>query len=122
VCRKSSKCCKSVMNSPKMTLINKGIALKLLKRVDVLSESQSLALDIGGSLAKIIYFQPDGARRTTEKTDGIPKLCIDYLDPKREGSSLSVRVPELNVYLRTLQTEWQGEKKSSSDRWWELQI
>ncbi|GJQ10497.1 hypothetical protein GpartN1_g2781.t1 [Galdieria partita] len=87
------------MNSPKMTLINKGIALKLLKRVDVLSESQSLALDIGGSLAKIIYFQPDGANRRKEKTDGIPKLCIDYLDPKREGSSLSVRVPELNGTL-----------------------
>eukprot|EP00871_Galdieria_phlegrea_P002036 jgi/Galph1/2833/GphlegSOOS_G1534.1 len=58
-----------------------------------------MALDIGGSLAKIIYFQPDGARRIKNDSDSIPKLCIDYLDPKRQGSSLSVRVPELGGTL-----------------------
>jgi hypothetical protein len=48
------------------SLVCKGTALAVLKRVNVLAESNALALDIGGSLAKILYFQPN-TRGTAER-------------------------------------------------------
>jgi type II pantothenate kinase len=73
------------------SLVCKGTALAVLKRVNVLAESNALALDIGGSLAKILYFQPN-TRGTAER-----QLCIDFLEPVAAAhrSALSVAVQEL---------------------------
>ncbi|KAF6004774.1 PaNtothenate Kinase [Cyanidiococcus yangmingshanensis] len=77
------------------TLVRKGTALAVLKRVNLLAESNALALDIGGSLAKILYLQPI-ERGSVEK-----RLCIDFLEPVATAhrSALSVEVPELGGTL-----------------------
>lgn len=44
---------------PKENVVAVGTALAVLRRVNLLSEADALALDIGGSLAKLLYLQPD---------------------------------------------------------------
>ena len=77
------------------TLIRKTTALAVLERVDLLAESNALAFDIGGSLAKILYLQPYGRKRRN------PRLIIDYVDPSASSfrSALSIDVPELRGTL-----------------------
>eukprot|EP00166_Cyanidium_caldarium_P000356 ctg_1133.g250 len=77
------------------TLVRKTTALAVLERVDLLAESNALAFDIGGSLAKILYLQPYGRKRRN------PRLIIDYVDPSASSfrSALSIDVPELRGTL-----------------------
>jgi type II pantothenate kinase len=92
-CEKESSGLESALEPP--SLVRKGTALAVLKRVNLLTESNALALDIGGSLAKILYLQPN-ERGPTGK-----KLCIDFLEPVAAAhrSALSVEVPELGGTL-----------------------
>jgi pantothenate kinase len=73
-------------------LVEVGTALAVLRRVNLLAESNALAIDIGGSLAKLLYLQPYGSAKTS------PRLVIDRVG----GSSargLSVHVPSLKGTL-----------------------
>lgn len=67
-------------------------AIAVIKRVNLLNESNALALDIGGSLAKLLYFQ------RCEGADAPPRLAIDLVggSPARY---LSVYVPSLEGRL-----------------------
>lgn len=73
-------------------VVEVGTALEVLRRVDLRAESNALAVDIGGSLAKLLYIQPYGAAVTS------PRLVIDRVggSPAR---GLSVHVPALNGTL-----------------------
>jgi type II pantothenate kinase len=73
-------------------LVEVGTALAVLRRVNLLAESNALAIDIGGSLAKLLYLQPYGNSKKS------PRLVIDRIG----GSSargLSVHVPSLKGTL-----------------------
>jgi pantothenate kinase len=48
-------------------LVEVGTALEVLRRVDLLAESNALAIDIGGSLAKLLYLQPYGSARKSSQ-------------------------------------------------------
>lgn len=69
-------------------LVNTKQARKVLSRVNLLEESNSLAIDIGGNLAKLLYLAPDGTP---------PPVIEKYQSggASSSGSALSVRVPEL---------------------------
>lgn len=69
-----------------------GTALEVLRRVNLLAESNALAIDIGGSLAKLLYLQPYGTAKMS------PPLIIDQVggSPTR---GLSVHVPSLKGTL-----------------------
>lgn len=73
-------------------LVHVGTALAVLSKVNLLAESNALALDIGGSLAKLLYLQPYGTRTTA------PPLVIHKVDGN-VASALSVHVPELKGTL-----------------------
>lgn len=102
-------------------LVQVDTALAVLSKVNLLAESTALALDIGGSLAKIIYLQPFGTRHST-----VP-LLIHRVDGN-VASALSVSVPELNgvlhffafetrnihQLLRFIRTHWANESHPST--------
>lgn len=96
-------------------LVQVDTALAVLSKVNLLAESNALALDIGGSLAKLIYLQPSHAHTRHPK---VP-LLIHRVDGN-VASALSVTVPELkgtlhffafetrNIHqlLRFIRTHW----------------
>lgn len=74
-------------------LVKVDTAFTVLAQVNLLAESNALALDIGGSLAKLIYLQPHSAHKSTP-----PPLKIHVVDGS-VASALSVPVPVLNGTL-----------------------
>ena len=74
-------------------LVNVDTALAVLSKVNLLAESNALALDIGGSLAKLIYLQPHKPPTKSPKP-----LPIHRLDGT-VATALSVHVPVLNGTL-----------------------
>jgi len=76
---------------PQAAIINKRTALAVLRTVNLLEESDHFALDIGGSLAKLLYVQRNGDR---EKG-----LIIEKLDQNWPGAQLSVPIPEIEAQL-----------------------
>lgn len=83
------------MSSPSLesrdTLVPVTTALAVLKRVNLLAESSALALDIGGSLAKLLYLQP-------HPSSSPPPLLIHHVDSS-VATALSIPVPELSGTL-----------------------
>lgn len=73
-------------------LVQVDTALAVLSKVNLLAESNALSVDIGGSLAKLLYLQPHGTRTTA------PPLVIHKVDGN-VASALSVHVPELRGTL-----------------------
>lgn len=71
-------------------LVPVDTALTVLSHINLLAESNSLALDIGGSLAKLIYLQPHTPHHTTP-----PPLKVHLVDGS-VATGLSVRIPQLN--------------------------
>lgn len=98
-------------------LVEVDTALAVLAKVNLLEESSALALDIGGSLAKLIYLQPYGSRTTA------PPLVIHKVDGNI-ARALSVHVPELkgtlhffafetrNIHqlVRFIRTHWANDR------------
>eukprot|EP00188_Purpureofilum_apyrenoidigerum_P001105 Plantae.Rhodophyta-Purpureofilum_apyrenoidigerum.ctg15672.p1 GENE.Plantae.Rhodophyta-Purpureofilum_apyrenoidigerum.ctg15672~~Plantae.Rhodophyta-Purpureofilum_apyrenoidigerum.ctg15672.p1 ORF type:complete len:564 (+),score=137.19 Plantae.Rhodophyta-Purpureofilum_apyrenoidigerum.ctg15672:400-2091(+) len=76
---------------PQAAIIDKRTALAVLRTVNLLEESDHFALDIGGSLAKLLYVQRNGDR---EKG-----LIIEKLDQNWPGAQLSVPIPEIGAQL-----------------------
>lgn len=74
-------------------LVKVDTALTVLSQVNLLAESNALALDIGGSLAKLIYLQPHIPSKPTP-----PPLKIHLVDGS-VATALSVRVPVLQGTL-----------------------
>lgn len=68
-------------------------ALTVLSQVNLLRESNALALDVGGSLAKLIYLQP----RSPDKS-AVPPLKIHQVDGN-VATDLTEVVPALNGVL-----------------------
>lgn len=73
-------------------LVQVDTALAVLSRVNLLAESNALALDIGGSLAKLLYLQPYGTHTTS------PPLVIHRVSAM-PTTALSVHVPQLRGTL-----------------------
>lgn len=80
-------------------LVNVHTAFTILSQINLLAESNALALDIGGSLAKLIYLQPHNSSKRSP-----PPLKI-YLVDESVASALSVRVPILNGTLHFFAVE-----------------
>lgn len=76
---------------PQTAVIDKATALAVLRTVNLLDESGQFAIDIGGSLAKLIYVQRNG---DTERS-----LVIKKLDQNWSGAHLSVPIAEIGVKL-----------------------
>lgn len=76
-------------------LVNVDTALTVLSQVNLLAESNSLAADIGGSLAKLIYLQPQPSSESA-----LPRrpLTIHRVDGS-VATALSVHVPVLSGTL-----------------------
>ncbi|KAA8494134.1 Pantothenate kinase 2 [Porphyridium purpureum] len=91
-------------------LVEKEVALKVLDRVDLLKESDALALDIGGSLTKLMYIQHYSTTHHTDSSTSRTsrahkRLVIDELDSNRPHH-LQVDVPILKgvVHFFTFET------------------
>ncbi|KAI0566034.1 pantothenate kinase isoform 1 [Gracilaria domingensis] len=80
-------------HSSQPELVKVDTALTVLAQINLLEESNALALDIGGSLAKLIYLQP----HTSHKPNP-PPLKIHQVDGT-VANALSVPVPVLNGTL-----------------------
>lgn len=90
----------SPANQPKNPeLVKVSTALTVLSQINLLAESSALALDIGGSLAKLIYLQPHTASKPTP-----PPLKIHLVDGS-VATALSVRVPVLHGTLHFFAVE-----------------
>lgn len=103
-------------------LVEVDTALAVLAKVNLLEESSALALDIGGSLAKLIYLQPYGSHTTA------PPLVIHKVDGNI-ATALSVHVPELkgtlhffafetrNIHqlVRFIRTHWANDRAPNPD-------
>lgn len=108
---------------PQKELVQVDTALAVLSKVNLLEESTALALDIGGSLAKLIYLQPHRTHTTT------PPLLIHKVDGNIATAQLSVHVPELkgtlhffafetrNIHqlLRFIRTHWANDCAPNPD-------
>lgn len=106
----------------KQQLVEVDTALAVLAKVNLLEESSALALDIGGSLAKLIYLQPYGSHTTA------PPLVIHKVDGNI-ATALSVHVPELKGTLhffafetrniqqlvRFIRTHWANDRAPNPD-------
>mmetsp|Transcript_11124 Transcript_11124/g.16061 ORF Transcript_11124/g.16061 Transcript_11124/m.16061 type:complete len:491 (-) Transcript_11124:61-1533(-) len=79
------------MRPRQSAVIDKETALRLLAAVNLRPESRRFAIDIGGSLAKLLYVQ-----RTDETQQD---LGIKKLEETWPGAQLSVRIPEIGVIL-----------------------
>eukprot|EP00178_Gracilaria_changii_P028106 TRINITY_DN958_c0_g1_i2.p1 TRINITY_DN958_c0_g1~~TRINITY_DN958_c0_g1_i2.p1 ORF type:complete len:582 (-),score=100.39 TRINITY_DN958_c0_g1_i2:2241-3986(-) len=80
-------------HSSQPQLVKVDTALTVLAQINLLKESNALALDIGGSLAKLIYLQPH-----TPHKPNPPPLKIHQVDGT-VANALSVPVPVLNGTL-----------------------
>lgn len=80
-------------------VVNVDTALRVLSQVNLLVESNALALDIGGSLAKILYLQPHDPSMHEPRP-----LKIHRVDGSIT-TTLSVRVPILHGTLHFFATE-----------------
>lgn len=80
-------------------VVNVDTALRVLSQVNLLVESNALALDIGGSLAKLIYLQPHASSKVEPRP-----LKIHRVD-ESISTALSVQVPVLNGTLHFFATE-----------------
>lgn len=80
-------------------LVKVDTAFTVLSQVNLLAESNALALDIGGSLAKLIYLQPHVPSKPTP-----PPLKIHTVDGS-VATALSVRVPVLHGTLHFFAVE-----------------
>ena len=74
-------------------VVQVSTALEVLRQINLLRESNSLSLDIGGSLAKLIYLQPKRQNKPSP-----PPLKIHQVDGA-VTTALSVDVPSLNGTL-----------------------
>ncbi|CAN8067150.1 unnamed protein product [Agarophyton chilense] len=74
-------------------LVQVDTALTVLAQINLLKESNALALDIGGSLAKLIYLQPHSSNKPHP-----PPLKIHQVDGT-VANALSVHVPILHGTL-----------------------
>mmetsp|Transcript_6065 Transcript_6065/g.25599 ORF Transcript_6065/g.25599 Transcript_6065/m.25599 type:complete len:231 (+) Transcript_6065:611-1303(+) len=79
------------MRSRQPAVIDKGTALRLLAAINLRPESRRFAIDIGGSLAKLLYVQ--------RESEVQQELGIKKLDEAWPGAQLSVRIPEIGVIL-----------------------
>lgn len=81
-------------------VVNVDTAMRVLSQVNLLVESNALAIDIGGSLAKLIYLQPHVPSSKNE----LRPLKIHRVD-ESISTALSVQVPVLNGVLHFFATE-----------------
>lgn len=97
-------------------LVQVDTALAVLSKVNLLAESNALALDIGGSLAKLIYLQPYGARSTPatlliHRVDGNVASALSVLVPELKGTLHFFAFETRNIHqlLRFIRTHWAND-------------
>ena len=91
-------CILDFAHSKMLAPLRRETALRLLERLD--NSADQLSIDIGGTLAKVVLFQPQSAGETSDDAEPPALELGDALDTfAHEHRPLSVRVPELGGNL-----------------------
>jgi len=102
-------------------IVKKRVVLEVLNKIDLLRESNALALDIGGTLTKLMYLQPySKSGDVVGSMRRVRKLLVDELDPARP-LYLAVDIPILGgmVHFFTFETRFIEECVKFVSKHWQ---